>query len=29
MTEIKLQKHGHDVAVTIFGSTELEIEQTH
>ena len=29
MTEIKLQKHGHDVAVTIFGGTELEIEQTH
>ena len=29
MTKIKLQKHGHDVAVSVFGDTELEIEQRH
>ncbi len=29
MTEIKLQKHGNDVAVAIFGDSELEIEQRH
>ena len=29
MTELKLQKHGHDVAVSIFGDTEQEIEQRH
>ena len=27
MTEIKLQKHGRDVAVSVFGDSESEIEQ--